>query len=99
MKPNKMKRSKATSNNRGSLASAQEVNALRLRMLQIKGGFLALGTESYMPFIDAQAVREGRPLNAEEKLEIRQVINGRVGPTVRHWIDLIERALESQTAA
>jgi hypothetical protein len=99
MKRNEMQRGQATGNSKGSLHEAQALNDLRLRILRAKGGFLSLGTESYMPFIDAQATKEGRALSAEEKLEIRQVINGRVYPSVEHWVELIERALEAQSAA
>lgn len=99
MKRNETKRGMRTSNVTGSLHAAQALNDLRLRVLRAKGGFLALGTESYMPFIDAQATKEGRILTQEEKLEIRQVINGRVLSTSTHWVELIERALETQQAA
>lgn len=80
-------------------SDAQTLNDLRLRALQVRGGFLALGTESYMPFIEAQAVKEGKALSASDKLEIRQIVNGRAYPSGSHWLELIERALETQKQA
>lgn len=77
-------------------SDAQALNDLRLRALQVRGGFLALGTESYMPFIEAQAVKEGKALSAANKIEIRQIVNGRAYPSGSHWLELMERALETQ---
>ncbi len=81
------------------LTPAQLLNDLRLRTLTAKGKFLSLGTETYVPFIEAQARREGLVLTSEDKLKIRQVANGRVFATDKHWVELMERALEFQQAA
>ena len=80
-------------------SDAKTLNDLRLRALQVRGGFLALGTDSYMPFIEAQAMKEGKALSAADKLEIRQIINGRAYPSGSHWLELVERALETQKSA
>ncbi len=81
---------------------SQQANDLRLRIYQAKAGFLSLGTGTYMPFLDAQAAREDRSLSENEKLELRQVMNGRVDPTSLRdvkRVEFIERALEYQKAA
>lgn len=99
MKGKTMQQSRTTRNSSGPLQDAQALNDLRLRVLKAKGGFLALGTESYMPFIDAQATREGISLDEDEKNALRQVMNGRLSLTDERRVKLIERALEQQQAA
>ena len=81
------------------LSPAQQLNDLRLRVLKAKGDFLRLGTETYTPFIKATARREGLVLTADDKLKLRQVLNGRVFQTDAHWVELIERAAHFQQAA
>lgn len=81
---------------------SQEANALRLRIYQAKAAFLAIGTGTYMPFLDDQAEREGKVLTEAEKLELRQVMNGRVDagkPRDVKRVEFIERAVQTQQAA
>jgi hypothetical protein len=92
--PNPMKKKKSS-----PIDDAQALNEIRLRALRVKSGFLSLGTESYMPFVVAQATKEGTSLSVADKLEIRQVVNGRAYPSNKHWLDLVERALETQKQA
>lgn len=99
MKRNETQRTGPMNKDTQSIELAQELNELRLRVLRAKGGFLSMGTEHYMPLIVLQANREGRTLSNADKLNIRQVINGRVTRSSRQWVELIERSLESQQAA
>lgn len=99
MKGKTMQTSSRTRKDSEPLSDAQALNALRIRVLQAKSGFLALGTEVYMPFIDAQATREGITLSDFDRSEIRQVMNTRMDLTHLRWVELIERALETQQAA
>lgn len=99
MKRNTMQRSRTTRNSTGQIETAQQITALRLRVLQAKAGFLALGTESYIPFIETQAVREGNVIDRAEKLHLRQIINGRVTLNDVARVELIERALNQLQAA
>lgn len=78
------------------IEQAQVLNDLRLRIYTAKGGFLALGSTVYMPFIDAQATREGIVLDTAEKLRIRQVINGNLTTEDLWRVELIERSLKFQ---
>lgn len=75
---------------------AKELNTLRLRALQARAGYLALGTDKYMPFVEAHATKEGMNLTANDKVVIRQVMNGAAYPANAHWLCLVERALEVQ---
>lgn len=84
---------------RADITKAQALNNLRLRVLQAKAGFLALGTTNYMAFIDAQAVREGVVLTNEQKSDIRQVFNCRLSEDDAQVVDLIERSLKGQQVA
>lgn len=99
MKRNETQHGAGTDKSKAPALNAQELNALRLRALQAKGGFLALGTDSYIPFVESQARREGLVLSAEDKMEIRQVANGRVFSQDVPWVELLERALHFQQAA
>lgn len=86
----------ATSNNTKDQADAQALNALKLRALQVRSGFLSLGTGTYMPFIETQAVREGKWLTPEETKAIRQALNGRLNMGCAPLVELAERALRQQ---
>lgn len=94
-----MQHSKTVAQGSGQLSTAQVINSLKLRVLQAKGGFMALGATTYMPFIEAQASKEGRTLTQEEKVELRQIMNGYVGVGDVPNVELIERALATQKAA
>lgn len=81
---------------------SQQVNALRLRIYQAKAKLLARGTDTYMPFLEIQAKAEGRELDTAEKLELRQVMNGRIDATGidahTKQVEFIERAVAAMAA-
>lgn len=93
---------KRTDNSKAPDRISQQVNALQLRILQAKGRLLAKGTDTYMPFLEIQATAEGRELDAEEKLALRQVWNLRIDaediPKQTARVEFIERAF-AQAAA
>ncbi len=97
MKRKEMQDAQTTGNNRAPLHEAQALNALRLRAISARGGFLALGTEAYTPLVEVQAAREGLRLTNDAKLRIRQIMNGNVRMGDAELIELIERAVAAQT--
>lgn len=99
MKGNEMQHSETSAQGMSGIEQAQALNELRLRIYTAKGGFLALGSTTYMPFIDAQATREGVVLGVDEKVRIRQVINGNLTTDDLSRVELIERALAFQQQA
>lgn len=99
MKRNATQRAETIDKDSVIASPAQQLNDLRLRVLTAKGQFLKLGTDQYTPFIEAEARREGMVLTADDKLKIRQVLNGRAFATDVHWVELIERAAQFQAAA
>lgn len=99
MKRNATQHAETVSKDSAIASPAQILNDLRLRVLRAKGEFLKLGTEQYTPFIEAEARRQGIVMSAEDKLKLRQVLNGRVFAPDVHWVELIERAADFQKAA
>lgn len=94
-----MQSRKRTDNVTAPAAQLQMVNELRLRALQAKSGFLALGTTAYIGFIESQAAREGMILGKQDKVKIRQVINANLTIADKPLVELLERALHFQQAA
>lgn len=72
----------------------QSVNALRMRALQVKHSFLERGITNYMGFFEAQAAKEGTPLDADGREKLRQVINAKLSLSDKLLVEMIERALE-----
>lgn len=99
MKRHAMQHPKTAAQGSGQPSTAQVINSLKLRVLQAKGGFMALGATTYMPFIEAQAAKEGVTIDTTEKLALRQVMNANVGVGDAWRVELIERALATQKAA
>lgn len=90
-----MQDEKRTPKSKGSRSPLQVLNALRVRALQARGGFMATGATSYMGFLELQAVKEGRVLDAVEKTRLRQVMNAHLSIWDADRVDFIERALKS----
>lgn len=90
-----MQHRKTAAQSSGPLVKAQAINELKLRVLQAKSGFLALGTANYMPFIEMQAQREKLVLTIEEKARLRQVMNCNLSIEDAPRVELIVRSLEA----
>lgn len=82
-----------------SIQHRLDIAEMQERAIAARKGFLRLGTTSYVPFVEAQATREGIHLSQDAKIQIRQVLNGNVRPGDAELLDLIERALSAQQAA
>ena len=90
-----MQHSGTMAKSNGSPAPMQVVNDLRVRALQAKGGFMAIGASVYMGFLEMQAAKEGIELNATEKTRLRQVMNAHLTAEDADRVAFIERALKS----
>lgn len=99
MKRNEMQHVATNGQSSDPVQTAKQLNDLRLRLLQAKGGFLSLGTTAYMAFIESQAAREGKGIDRNEKVEYRRMMNSKVSLEDADRVALIERALEYQKAA
>ena len=81
------------------LSPAQLLNSLRVRVLQAKGGFMAIGASYYMGLLEIQATKEGTALTADQKTKLRQVMNANLSTEDAPLVEFIERALSAQQAA
>ena len=91
-----MRHKERSTKSSGSNARVQALNALRVRALQAKGGFMAIGATYYMGFLEMQAAKEGIELNTTEKTRLRQVMNAHLKADDADRVAFIERALKSQ---
>jgi hypothetical protein len=99
MKRNTTQHGRPRGNDTPEPSTAQVMSELRRRAFDVKDGLLALSEAGYMAFVDAQAAREGIKLSKADRLEIRQILNGRVTTKRRTKLELAERALAFQSAA
>ena len=99
MKRNTTQHERTRGNDTSRPSAAQVISELRRRAFDAKDGLLALSEAGYMAFVDAQATREGLKLSKADRLEIRQILNGRVTTTRVSKLELAERALAFQQAA
>lgn len=99
MKRNVMQHSKTVVQGNSEMTPAQMLNSLRVRVLQAKGGFMAIGASYYMGLLEIQAAKEGTPLDADQKVKLRQVMNANLTAEDVGLVEFIERALTSQQAA